>query len=159
MYYENHSAVFKTKAALFESSAGLINSDNKNKLQVSYNDFPEYLTQFRAAYEAQLAILDDFKPEHEAVLTDVNADFSRIFELGIPTNWPSLSYNVKRNWNIQLCGYGRLNFAFANIEPDSILRTRPSCGDEQGEVTAIMTKAYARIRRARSSTAAGRART
>ncbi|GBP83419.1 hypothetical protein EVAR_62433_1 [Eumeta japonica] len=32
-------------------------------------------------YEAMLATLDDSKPEHEAVLDKVDADFLRIFEL------------------------------------------------------------------------------
>ncbi|GBP04115.1 hypothetical protein EVAR_68151_1 [Eumeta japonica] len=72
------NSVFKAKTALFENAAGLINSENKNRLQSS---FLESRTQLMDSYEALLATYDESKPEHEVVLTKVDADFLQIFEL------------------------------------------------------------------------------
>ncbi|GBP71934.1 hypothetical protein EVAR_47879_1 [Eumeta japonica] len=71
MSYEKKLAVFKAKAARFESAAGLINSGNKNRLRARFDDFPEYRTQFVEAYEALLSALNYSEPEHEAVLSKV----------------------------------------------------------------------------------------
>ncbi|GBP65486.1 hypothetical protein EVAR_38824_1 [Eumeta japonica] len=53
----------------FESAACLINTENKSRLQIRFDDFSEYRTQFTETFEVLLTILDDSKPEHEAVLT------------------------------------------------------------------------------------------
>ncbi|GBP43142.1 hypothetical protein EVAR_40582_1 [Eumeta japonica] len=78
MTYKKYLSVLKAKAAWLESAAGLINSENENRLRVCFDVFPEYRTQFVEAYEALLATLDDSKPEQVAVLAKVDAAFIRI---------------------------------------------------------------------------------
>ncbi|GBP73168.1 hypothetical protein EVAR_59057_1 [Eumeta japonica] len=81
MSYKIHLAFFKAKVACFNSAAGLINLENKNSIRARYDDFSEYQTQFMEAYEALLVILNNCKSEHETMLTKVDANFLRIFEL------------------------------------------------------------------------------
>ncbi|GBP28769.1 hypothetical protein EVAR_19811_1 [Eumeta japonica] len=77
---ENETTTQQAKRHSF-IAAGFIKSENKNRLRERFDDFPEYRTQFMEAYEALLAISDDSKPEHEAVLVKMNVDFLRIFEI------------------------------------------------------------------------------
>ncbi|GBP21432.1 hypothetical protein EVAR_12033_1 [Eumeta japonica] len=93
-----------------------------------YDDYDAYPIQFEEACEALLTTLDDSKSDHEAVLTKVDADFLRIFELADCIKLAFDDSGCGKEWeraaepgpSLASSANGGMISAVADIKPDSL---------------------------------------
>lgn len=72
MSYKKYLAVFNSKAGWLDSTLKLTESEvNRPKFKLRFPTFTENAFQNIIAYESLLTVLNEIKPEHEFILTQM----------------------------------------------------------------------------------------